>query len=1190
MNRNRPTRVAVALISAISMVLFSHASMATDTEIYKSINTVNPNLLFILDTSGSMAGNVVVSTYEYQTDYSSLGNCDPDFYYWSDDSSDPPDCDTTDQKIPKAEFACNAGLESINGSTGFYTDDFMGWYTGGTDDRWRDADVRNNSDDLVNLDYYECLSDWGEYGALDNSTAKWPVNGDNGPWQTTQPSNRNIWDSNSRPSLTIFSANYINWDANTVKNKTRLKVVQDVTTGLVNSLENINIGLMRLNFENGGPVVYPITDVDEDGVKTDFLEIVNGWSPDGWTPITETLSEAKRYYRGESVYWGTSDNGGASTSSAIDDGSYISPITETCQENNILVLTDGLPTKDSGADSDIHGWLEAAGLGDSDSCAHVTGSGEAGIESCLDDLAEYLHKTDNSDLDGVQAINTYSVGFTTDNTLLSATGSEKTGGKYFTANNEGELQASFKKVIEEILASNATFTSPTFTANLFNRVVHNNNIYYAMFKPNTTASWNGNVKKYQIGFITDGAGNKIDADNNGEDDVGILDVDGKVAVTSSGEFKSTAKSFFTHSTVGADGNEPTKGGLASRLNAFESNAFNPASRAQSVYTYTQADADSPIKDLNNSVNKLLGNNSLITQDFLGITPPIGNDAFQNMIKWAQGYDVKDENGNNSTTDARSLMGAPLHSEPVVVTYQRKTINGVDKQRDIVFITTNDGFLHAFDTLTDNGNNRLELWSYIPPQTLKNLKTVYENADSDDISYGLDGNMDLWINDVDNDGNILGDNDLTETGEHVYLYFNQRRGGRNVFAVDVSQPNAPKYLWTLEGSSSTSSKLYSLGQTWSRPKFARIRIKDTSSGDAKLVTREVIIFGGGYDIDQDDKTTREDDDVGNAVYIADAETGEILWWTRGPSSGPTPDNAQADMKYSIPGDIRVIDITSDGVADRLYFVDMGGQLWRFDINNVLVDTLAKRIIGGVVADLQLDTSETTSTAANFRRFFYPPDIALIEPDIGDPFLSMAIGSGVRSNPKSTAVTDRIYVIKDHAVTTPPLKSDGTVGYTKVYAGDLLNVTNNVSPDISDPESSTSVALEKGWYITLEGTGEKSLSTAITAEGNVFFTTYTPAATVNDNDACGADGLGKSRVYALNVINGAPIADLNKSGGGAFTKADRSLQLQREGIASNVSIIFPNLEGITPKVLVGTEIIPVELENDIVRTYWFQDNVH
>ena len=1165
-------------------MLLSSAVFAVDTDLYRAATNINPNLLFIIDTSGSMGSTVLTTNYDSTVDYS--GTCVDNTVYYST-SKQPnnfPTCATTNSFL-KSILTCGKAIENLEGDNGFYIDDVFAWDA--TDEAWQDPTGNDT------FSYFECADDYGIHGVANGNSAIYPVNGNDGPFSSTSTNPESILDE--AEELVLFSANYLNWfnsATSTYTESTRIDTVKTVTTGLINSLGQsggLNIGLMRLNSSHGGPVIYPVTDVSGAGVVNGLTTTVSNLTADGSTPVTETLYEAMRYFRGQDVVFGTADNGTASVaSSLVDSNTYDSPISHLCQESNILLLTDGDPTADDEADTAINLLSSAIGL---PACTHGSGFSTLGTTSCLDDLAIVMHETDNSSLTDTQSINTYTVGFNIDSPLLNATGNSNTGGQYFTVSDEASLQSAFQEVVDDIISRNGSFVSPTVTANSFNRVTHDNNLYYSLFVPNENARWEGNLKQYQLALVDDGNGGTVDDDNDGSPDIHIIDANGNEAVDDDGEFLENSRSFWTHSSIGNDGALSEIGGLASRIPSYVNNDFDSSSR--NVYTYTQGNESIPNNDLTAGVNRLHEVNPLITRDLLDVAG-LANNSFINLLKWSRGLDPRDEDGDLSVVDGRPSMGAPLHSEPMVITYQQYIESGETKQRDIIYITTNDGYLHAFDTRVADNDSSMELWSFVPPELLPNLKTLYDNNRTNDLTYGLDGTSDIWINDANSNGYILAANDSVESNEHAYLYFNQRRGGHSIYGLDVSNPVSPNFLFSITGNRSVNNNLFSMGQSWSRPKFTRIKVFDNTTDPDSLVSKEVIVFAGGYDTDHDSKMLRTLDDRGNSIYIADAVSGEILWWARGPGAGVSPDLYLEDMKYSIASDIRILDINGDGLADRFYVADLGGQLWRFDINNVLVDLIDTRVIGGVIADLQLSSNADSSSAANNRRFYYPPDAALIESETGGTYISIALGSGLRPNPNSSIIQDSLFVIKDYFVNTPPTidnetatTADDEIGYTKLYVGDLLDVTTFDAAT----QVASSAALRNGWYINLSDGGEKALSPALTAAGTVFFTTYTPASIANNNLECSLPGVGDSTVFALNVETGGPVANLADDDlGTTLTGEDRSLTLKRKGIAGNVTVVFPDLPGVSPQPLIGTEIIPIDIDNTEVRTYWYQDHAN
>ncbi|MFT5114295.1 MAG: type IV pilus assembly protein PilY1 [Parasphingorhabdus sp.] len=1188
---------------AAATIVTSCVVYAVDTEIYRSLNNVNQNLLFIIDTSPSMDANVVINSYDSDTIYTSTENCDgTKFYYGSPSSSTPPPC-SDDAEYLLSTLTCNDAVDNVSGLSG-EPGYHIGYFAAFNDstDAWGGLDLTPAA--APTESYVECRDDWGNHGQADGNSEIYPLDGNtSNAWTTTAPSNEAFWDG--KTFTILYSANYLNWyhggGSGSFTVESRLDIVKDAVRSIVDVLSNVNIGLMRFDTDallpvagntstpngDGGLILLNVQDVDGSGFETSFNTSMNNLtsaSLAGTTPLAETLWEAVQYMRGNSVVWGTAANGTASITDSLDSSNtsrYNSPIDYECQETNIVVLSDGEPTKDSDSDLDINSLTGS-------SCSHSFQS-----SSCLGDLAAYIHINDNSSaFSGDQFINTYGVGFSIDSGILADSIGSNTGGEFYSAIDETTLLAAVASSVNEIQSDNSSFAAPTTSINAFDRVSHSNDLYFSVFTPSNNAHWDGNIKLYEFGFVKNGSGDNIDEDGDGEFDIGILDANGVEAVDEFGVFKDSAKSFWTHSSVGADGADPAIGGAASRIHTFSSTDYSPADRSTKVYTYTQAAESTPENNLTDAVNRLSESNSLLTVSF--IDPLNGtnllsdsladNEALPNLLKWGRGVDVEDEDGDSSVIDARPIMGAPLHGEPIPITYQDKTLGNDSIQRDIVFIPTNDGYLHAFDNSISGNDARLELWAFVPPTLLDNLYTLKENSAATDILYGLDGPMDVWVEDANSDGFTLAANDSTlQSGEHTYLYMSQRRGGRDYYALDVSLPETPNFLWSVTGSDNVLDDFYSLGQSWSRPRLHRLLIQ---SGSA-LVEKEVIIFGGGFDTAQDAKTTRSSDSVGNSIFILDATDGSLLWRGGGTSAGPLPDTSFSSMSYSIPADIRVLDISGDGIADRFYVVDLGGQVWRIDIDNSIIDTLTSRISGGVIADLQLEDAADAISTANNRRFFYPPDIALIEPGTGSPFLSISVGSGARISPNSTTVTDRFYLLKDYDIRSIP------VSYTTLYEDDILDVTD--SPDTSGLTTAQGIKLSKGWYITFEGSGEKSLATALTATGQVFFTTFAPSTAVNNNVSCPAPNVGTAHLYVVDVLDGGPVANLDGIGASSPgdqdyvpTKADRIYDIERPGIAPAVSIAFPDLPGVTPKAIVGTEVIPITFERHTVRTYWYEDH--
>ena len=1236
-------------ISILMGLLALGSAHAEDVEIYTDTEAlgVRPNVLFVMDTSGSMGGEVDVSTYDPAVTYSVPGGedaCQTDRVYVGGIYTTHPDCDT-DYWFDRALLRCKAAetnLDMLNTGvgTGYFVDRIARWNS--NYDNWYSLHstfyyYRPEST------HYECRDDDQVHGETDASTQLRIRNGTSGPWSTTISSN--IW--NSKNSRTLFTGNYLNWyhyhGGSTGLTKTRLEIVVEAATSLISSITDINLGLMRFNTysyntapsrNKGGPVRFPIVDLDDSldgGVTTNRQAMINelqSYTDQGYTPLTETVYEGLRYFRGETLLNGVVQPDGSlgSHAAAQSGGAYISPIEYDCGANYMIVFTDGEPTYDGDVDTQVN-TLISGNSGDMGTCGH--GGNYSAVDSCLDELANYMYTADHADdtvgpadLPGLQNITSYYIGGfdAANDTLLDDAAARGGTEQAYSASNPSEFAAVFSSIIGEILQVNAAFTSPAVSVNALNRLRHNNDLYFALFEPTREPHWNGNIKKYRL----ESTGS--DTDGDGEPDVFIADRSSNPAVNeSTGLFEETARSYWSR---GVDGDLTSEGGSAHRLFDYDTTGapddYDATSREFKVFTYLN---DYEPDDFNGNGETLINIHESnadatitgedfvhITKTTLGLSDSMPDAEFLDRVMWARGVDVLDEDGDGLTTDGRPVLGGVLHTEPLLVNYAISD-NGTpnddsdDTQTNVVFVTTNDGYFHILkseDSSPGNDdtsqNERLEHTAIMPKQTLELVDELYVNTGTD-VAYRLDSNIDIWRVDGNDDDQIT-----TSGFDHVYAYIGQRRGGNAIFAFDLTDPDLPKLLWVIDPDNVPTNSndpdigpFQYMGQTWSRPKHHKILVEN-AAGTA-LEEKDIVIFGGGYDNDKDDiiDTTRDVDDLGNAIYIVDAQTGELLWWASTSASlNVTPTYSSGDMDYGFASDIKIVDINGDGFADKFFGTDGGGQVWRFDINNQLNvgDPLAlsNRITGGVIADLQLDNSGGSQTTENNRRLYYAPDVAIIQVDENTaPFLSIAVGTGYRAHPLNKTIVDKFVLLKYSDVLSIP--SDYSA--EKLYLDDLLDVTNlnfaSSTPPTLTPTEETNL-YENGWYIefdpegSTDPSGEKSLSESVTVDGKIVFTTYTPPTddgnTGDDQECAGNQGAGKT--YVVSALDASPVANLDQLGAvGDLQLTDRSYNLKVSGIPPRPKVIFPDLDDVSGKIIVGRELLPVNLDNPPELTYWLQN---
>ncbi|NNM20279.1 MAG: hypothetical protein HKO55_03280 [Gammaproteobacteria bacterium] len=1102
--------------------LAGQPALADDTEIFKglSLDSGQPNVLFIIDTSGSMGSKVDWEVpYEPATAYD--GSCETNKVYWTTGTT-PPNC-STNQWVWADFFVCQEGNEAL-ASSGFFTDRMQQY----EDDNKPDKRVWNNLDEDENSWMVECKADTGRHGDGSSNIEVYAAEEEFAPFsiQVTGPTHV-VWDD--EPNYTVYSGNYMNY-INNPSNYTvnRLDVVKIVGRNTLSQTSNINVGMMRFDrWGRGGQVTRAVAPI-----ATEFTPVTNAldaYDDGGSTPLSETMYEATLYLRGDKMDYGADarGNGGTlepSTGDATVGDDYKSPIVNQCQKNYVVLLTDGEPTSDTGANTKI------AGLPGFEDATGQT----ACVGNCLDEMAAYLQNSDlNSDLEGTQNANVFTIGFHTDQQLLQDA-ANRGGGTYYKADSADELATAFTEILDNIIERDSTFTAPAVAVNTFNRLTHRDELFISMFRPAQEPHWPGNVKRYRL-------------DNTGGDKT-IYDATDRPAINpDTGTFYGDAKSYWT---IGdPDGFDTAAGGFASRLHAN-----------RNVYTVTSG-ATANVA-LATAANRVHEDNLALTDVMLDVPAAERTE----LLRWARGVDDLDQ--------PLEILGDPLHTRPVVMSW-----GGSTTDPDLtLFYSTNDGYFHAVDPTASAAEN-MELFSFIPAEMLSRLDTLKDNRRNNPPKfYGLDGQMSYLI---------YGDNGnrVVDAGERAFIYFGMRRGGRNYYAVEVTDRANPRLAWTIEGGQGLFGEL---GQTWSEMTPAKVKIAGN--------VRDVLVFGGGYDTRQDATGASVEDNVGRAIYMVDALTGSLLWWASNSADNPTANLKLDAMTNSIPSDLRVIDMNGDNLHDRIYVGDTAGQMWRFDINNAAGPS-GQLVTGGIIADIGSD-----GTAGN-RRIYYPPSVALVADDYIGSFLSVSFGTGHRANPVGTAgadITDRFYMLRDPFVFAPARDTNGDVTYYSASDADFYDVTTNLDP------STDQLAGFKGWRITLD-TKEKVLAKSLTADGRIFFTSYVAenpgSLTCNPTAA-----LGGARAYSVAIGSGSPrlIGDpYDPNGPTGNPDCDGRCVPTQGPIPPEPVLVFtepPEPEPCPPgevcavdpcdgiadvAMVIGTDVLDPAICTSPVRTYWYAD---
>jgi type IV pilus assembly protein PilY1 len=929
-----------------------------------------------------------------------------------------------------------------------------------------------------------------------------------------------------------------------VGEESRLDIVKRIAIETIEKTKNINISLMSFNSSGqGASLDLPLTPIED--AAQDFKQIMGNYIANGGTPITESLDEALRYFRGDLVKYGLYGLAGETNlvdSLNLERTQYKNPIKNQCQKNHVILFSDGEPTGDIDSNSDILNKINASSdprksdLDSLDADQKCSGNGiktrRLGVANnylgdpfisggivytyayyndgkyyyyfevydksgvCAEEIALLAQIEDFSpDSPVIQNVTIHTVGG-----FVGGAAQEKLKSiaKFGSPQGEGSTkEVAGLTVPSTYYAADSAESLADELETLFNKISDGGSIFTApSVSVNAFNSLELSDELYYAVFKpskqTDWAGNlkryRLDLSDTGATIVGqdqLPAIDDET-----GFFSTEAVSYWSDASLPADGLEVTQGGMAQHL---------------TLPRIIKTTKDGALIDFSSSD---------FTDAELDI---VGKSADHKrlLLDWAQGIDVDAGLDVNGEPIPRLSLEDPLHSEPTIITYS-SSINqstGEKTQDRTLFLGTNSGYLHAFDVSEQSPK---EFFAFIPKELVHNLDKYYSGGSFyDNKAYGIDGPLTHWHDDTNDNGQVDG-------SEKVYLYITLRRGGQSFYALDVTNRTAPELLWEKHGNypadfpnkPAVSAGYDKLGQTWARLEPATITLNGVQTA--------VLFTAGGYDpsedgITSDGPSSRSQHDLGTTVYMIDALTGIILW-------DASINSASSEMTSSFAGNVAPVDSTGDGQANIIFAADTGGRVWRFDINSSAIDATD-------FATTHLLADISTGTGAGNRRFFNEVDVVYREKEKD---ILLSIGSGYRAHPLSLVVTDYHFIVR-----TP---------VEKPTSNHLITLSDLTDWGVDSPY---------GWKVPLTLPGEKVLSRSSTTSGAILFTTFAPKSS-NAADLCSSDPgiatlyiLNNKIVHPVSLVQGGiptmPVIVRNKNANNAgSTASSRSILIGTEVI--------------------------------------------
>lgn len=941
--------------------------------------------------------------------------------------------------------------------------------------------------------------------------------------------------SGSEINVLIVVDNSANWGATLAGSdkKTIEKAALTALLGNVNSefIGKLRVGMMSFtdgNKPSGAKVIAAVEDLTTARAE-EFSTIINAPDKANYpglvkadnAPYASSLHEAFLYFQGLAPRAGTQDTG-TYDPAAVSGGLYVSPGEgQLCGRNFVIFIGNGSP--DSGEQNATQATLTA--LGGVQPSDPIPLTPEQQQSSWTDEYARLLYNY------GIQTyvLDVYDNAEQQNNpwkaarALMKSTASKGAGvsgtdgaDHYFAVNDGNEILEVLTSILNKIQAVNSVFAATALPVSVNVRGTYLNQVYMGVFRPDGDLKplWRGNLKQYQLAQSSDGT-------------LFMADQDGVAAQdTQTGFIKSAVTSFWTHvssffqfipdgdgeGSDAPDGEIVEKGGVAQMI--------RDRYPTRSLYTCTGSCG------ANSLLSTTPFTSTHVSATDLGVSTTTERDA---ILSWMKGLEnIVDENGDGALTGVRTGVHADvLHSRPAVVNYD-------NDHKIVIYYGTNDGVFHAVrggqsDTFNDGTKSGDELWGFVPSEYFSQLKTIRNNVVMDEVTekpYYADGAVTSLA-----------------TDDEVLVFFGQRRGGRFLYALDVTDPTAPRFLWKR-----SNSNWPELGQTWAEPTVARVEI------DGEVT--DVLIFGAGYDEAANDALPQGTATSGRGIFVVDAHTGELIF-----EAGPNPQSGTteltvAEMIYSIPSDVTPINRDSDsqGLTDRAYVGDTGGNIWRLDMKSDEPNDWRVHKLASLGSD---------------QKFLYSPDVVY-----GDGYDAILVGAGDREKPFDTTITNRFYMVED-SVTSPWIAPSGTI--TTVQLDDLYSLDNG-----DDVDSVTVPEEDKGWYFTL-ASGEKVVSSALTASGTTYFSTNQPT----DAQPNSCANLGTARIYKVNYQDGSSNTESGLErydvveGGGYIPSPTYGVVQMEEGNES--SLVEAIIMGTNVEVPAGSTF------NRRDPIYWFRDGL-
>ncbi|MDD5242203.1 MAG: PilC/PilY family type IV pilus protein [Sulfuricella sp.] len=800
---------------------------------------------------------------------------------------------------------------------------------------------------------------------------------------------------------------------------------------------------------------------DGTGQKETWYSKLYSTSTNGGTPLRAALSKVGRIYAGK-LLTGAND-----------------PVQYSCQQNFSILATDGYWNGDAGYQID---GTTAVGNQDGGTTARPMLDG-LNKSDTLADVAMYYYKTDlrtsalgnctgalgagtdvcennvpgaGADINIQQHMTTFtlglgvngSLGYTEDylsggsadynaisqgtknwpapvadtNTAIDDLWHAAVNGRgiYFSAQNPDSLVSGLSKALSGVTARTGSAAAAA-TSNL-EPVAGDNYVYIALYR---TVKWDGDLQA-----------KTIDPSTGAISATAVWSaqplLDAKVSAASD------SRTIYTFDSTAANKLKSfTWGSLSATEQAYFNSICSPTAKLSQCTTLTTAQQ----------------------------TAASGQNLV-NYIRGQYGYEDQATNTDRIYRDREHVLGDMISSQPVYVktppfgyvdTNYDTFKNTTQKDRAaMVYVAVNDGMLHAF-----SGDTGQEQWAYVPPILMPNLYKLADKNYSSNHQYYVDGSPTIGDICPNAPSSICAGNEWK-----TILVGGLNAGGRGYYALDVTNPASPRALWNF-----TVNDDADLGLTFGNPVI-------TKRKDGTWV----VVFTSGYN------NVSTGTGIGY-LYVLNANTGAMLEKiSTGTGSTTTPSGLGKINAW--------INNTTDNTAERFYGGDLLGNVWRFDIDDVVPPAGKEAFLLATVGQINGAGTQSITTK---------PELTEVMDWGGATHAVVNVGTGryLGINDLSDTSQQSVYAFKDDLtatglglVRTAGILVQQTISTFTGASGEQLRTTST-NPNPVD------WATKSGWYVDLSPNNE-SPGERVNVDMQMQLGLLTVAGNVPNANACNLGG--------------------------------------------------------------------------------------